>query len=137
MPVPVAATNPDGKGLSVHKNSSLPSTGSLFSRLGADSATKAMDEKMVEQSVDRKDRRTAQSASNGATHTTSSSEPAIVCRELQFRYVGDDGMPIAGMGLGMMPVCTAMRAARNNCTTSSTSLVRACTRHAHSHSLNR
>ena len=56
-----------------------------------------MDAKMVEQSVDRKDRRIANPANGAAPSTTAStSDTAVVCKELQFRYVGDDGMALPG-----------------------------------------
>ena len=101
MPVPVSASNPDGKGLSVHQNTSLPSAGGLFSRLGAASATDALESKKHEQAVDREQRTATARQANGHTapdSTTSpeSSGPSIVCQGLQFRYNGDDGLPIPG-----------------------------------------
>lgn len=96
MPVPVSATNPDGKGLSAATHSNLPSKGSLFSRLGADSANAAMEDKKQAMAVDKPARRTN---ANGATQLADAPEhagPSIVCDGLQFRYVGDDGLPIAG-----------------------------------------
>ena len=102
MPVPVTASNPDGKGLVTHKNQALPSKGSLFSRLGADSATRAMEDKQKEQATHWKDRRAAANG-DGAADTASApdasangSAPAIVVDNLEFRYTGDDGAPLPG-----------------------------------------
>jgi hypothetical protein len=102
MPVPVSSTNPNGKGLSTHQHTALPSTGGLFSRLGASSATDALEDKKLEQSVDRKDRtataqQSAANAADAARPLAQTDEPAIVCRGLQFNYTGDDGLPIPGV----------------------------------------
>jgi hypothetical protein len=92
MPVPVTTTHPMGKGLACHRT--LPSTGSMFSKLDADSATTAMEEKRIEQSVDWSERRAGNAPSS--TPAVSKSEHAIVCKNLEFDYFGEDGLPLPG-----------------------------------------
>lgn len=102
MPVPVASTHAEGKGLSAHQNRDLPSTGSLFSRLNAESANRAMDSKQAEQAVPWKDRQAPKHAStsdrdvDAYTGDTPASGPAVVCRRLKFHYVGDNGLAAPG-----------------------------------------
>lgn len=114
MPVPVTTSNPDGKGLTTHKNQALPSKGSLFSRLGADSATRAMEDKQKEQAVHWKERRAAANGDTpGETATVpdaaaNGSAPAIVVDNLEFKYTGDDGAPLPG---AQRPISAGSRAA--------------------------
>jgi hypothetical protein len=96
MPVPVSTTNPDGKGNSVHRNASLPSTGSLFSRLNANSAETAMQDKQREQETHWKDRNRSQNNSSVSLKSMSNCEYSIVCQHLQFQYTGGDGLPLPG-----------------------------------------
>jgi hypothetical protein len=98
MPVPVTLTNPEGKGLTVHKHAALPSSGSLFAKLGV---------KSVEKVVVDKDRATHNGAqdqeptrmhpvSDKASRSAESDVPDISVSRLHFNYVGDDGMPLPG-----------------------------------------
>lgn len=96
MPVPVSATNPGGKGLQAATHSDLPSKGSLFSRLGADTADAAMEDKKQAMAVDKPARRANQNGATQLAEAPSNGGPSIVCDRLQFRYVGDDGLPIPG-----------------------------------------
>ena len=101
MPVPVTATNPNGKGLACHQNATLPSGGDIFSRLGAASAVSAMEDKKREQTRSWQERRadalaSAQAAAPASATAAPEVEFSIQCDHLQFHYVGDDGAPLPG-----------------------------------------
>lgn len=74
----------------------------MFSKLDEDSATTAMEEKRIEQSVDWKERQAVALKDGRAGSETSSrpaistSENAIVCNDLEFHFVGDDGLRLPG-----------------------------------------
>ncbi|KAG2487694.1 hypothetical protein HYH03_013693 [Edaphochlamys debaryana] len=96
MPVPVAVTNPNGKGLAAAAPDQLPTSGDLFAKLKAQSqaalAAKQEPEKDVAQ-------RPASSAMD--TEAPSTSAPAVAAavevRGLNFAYPGLDGRPIPGI----------------------------------------
>lgn len=107
MPVPVTSTNPQGKGLACHQNKSLPSAGSLFSRLGAESAEKALEDKKND--VLPRQTGAAQAARSVDTSARPTCEHAVECNNLVFRYTGPDGLPMAGANFAVaMPASVDM-----------------------------
>ena len=107
MPVPVSTTNPGGKGTDAAKNTSLPSKGSLFSKLGAASADAAMQDKKIAMAQDKPARRPD---ANGATDLANAPQhdgPSVVCKSLKFHYTGDDGLPMPGAASLACVTCVA------------------------------
>ena len=98
MPVPVTVTNPDGKGTRAHQNRSLPSTGGLFSNLGTASAEAGLKAQQAVQaqkaSVDTKP--STGFVPEGNKPDTDAEEISVEVRSLEFKWTGDDGLPMSG-----------------------------------------
>lgn len=99
MPVPVTISNPNGRGQACYQNTALPSAGSLFSRLGADSAQKALEDKKNE--VLPRQVGATQAKCSVDTTARPTCEHAVEVNSLTFRYTGPDGLPVSGAMLSM------------------------------------
>jgi hypothetical protein len=96
MPVPVTTTNPDGKGLVVHTHVALPTTGSLFARLGAPKmGSDADDDRRAPAMHNRTD--DEEQILDSVSTSAGSKEPTILVSQLRFSYIGEDGMPLPGV----------------------------------------
>lgn len=97
MPVPVSTTNPESKGLSVHQNRELPSAGGLFAKLGTHSAEAGLAAKQAEHAQgDRKQSSNGVRAAASKDELLKNFEYSVEVNNLEFKYIGDDGLPLPG-----------------------------------------
>lgn len=97
MPVPVTVSNPNGKGSQTHIHKSLP-TGKrdLFANLGVHSVEAGLAGQQATQAEQARNARRANAGAGENGNVSASCEHSVECSGLEFRYIGEDGMPLPG-----------------------------------------
>jgi hypothetical protein len=97
MPVPVSVSNPNGKGTKVSLHQSLPSSGGLFANLGVHSVQEGLAGQQAAQArLASQAGRPANPRAGDGSKVSMSCEHSVVCDGLEFRYIGEDGLPLPG-----------------------------------------